>query len=111
MKATLDTVPVFLGEHGRRLWLAIVGELSLGESGRAQLEDACVLADRAHQARCEMLDSPLCQVDRFGQPKVDPRVLVERASLAESARIIDRLSRSSSGGGDAVAVPGADLLD
>lgn len=112
-------VPEYLGKHGQQLWRSVVSELRLGPTAREELAAACILADRGHEARAQLADVPLCQLDRFGQGKLDPRAAVERASFAEAARIlarlraaagVERLGRVGPAEAELYGI-GADLLD
>ncbi len=75
--------PARLSAEGRKLWRDIVAEYAIGDpAGLAILGSTCEALDRMRDAQKEIKRDGSTTLDRFGQRKVHPAVLIERDSRA-----------------------------
>jgi P27 family predicted phage terminase small subunit len=85
------TPPEHLGTAGRRLWRELHAEHTFAEHERELVRRACEAADRADQAREIVEREGVVAVDRYGQTRVHPAVVVEKDSRAAIARLLSAL--------------------
>lgn len=68
-------------EEARSLWISIHADYVLDFHHSTLLRQACELLTRAHQARQQVVEHGLAIVDRYGCPKPNPFLDVERSSI------------------------------
>jgi phage terminase small subunit len=91
-KLRLPAPPKTLGTAGRRLWRRIVEDYVLDGAGLIILESACMNLDRETDATAAIAREGMTTVDRFGQAKVHPAVLIERDARAGKLRALKQLN-------------------
>ncbi len=87
----LPAPPKGMTPRSRRLWVSVVGDFDLDESGLALLEEACRSLDRAEEARAIVDSEGSFFSDRWGQPKSHPGLIVERDQRGLFSRLLREL--------------------
>ena len=77
--------------QARRLWRSTVEGFTLEPHHLALLEEACVCVDRLVAARREIDARGLIVDDRYGAPKANPAVAIERDARIALARLLREL--------------------
>jgi phage terminase small subunit len=77
--------------QARRLWRSTVEGFTLEPHHLALLEEACVCVDRLVAARREIATRGLIVSDRYGAPKANPAVAIERDARIALARLLREL--------------------
>ena len=83
--------PTYLRADGERLWRAVCSEQDLDAHQLATLEAACVMLDRAHQARRRLQNDGTFTEDRYGGAKAHPAVDMERKAWGEFRLLVREL--------------------
>lgn len=79
MKTTTLKPPAGLCVEAQRFWRKVLKEFAVDDVGSLRvLASACKSFDRMLQARVVISKEGLTCVDRFGQSKIHPAVLIER---------------------------------
>jgi P27 family predicted phage terminase small subunit len=79
MKSTTAKAPAGLCVEAQRFWRKVIEEFTVDDVGSLRvLASACESFDRMLQARDVISKEGLTCVDRFGQCKAHPAVLIER---------------------------------
>lgn len=80
MKKRLPEAPDGLSDEAKGWWGKFVSGWDLDESALLILETALQALDRLREAQVELAKNGIVLLDRFGQSKLNPAVLVERDS-------------------------------
>ncbi len=83
--------PVYLSKEAKAFWRETVSEFVLEPHHLRVLEAACTALDRMNAARKEIQDRGILVEDRFGVPKANPAVAVERDARTAFLRAVRNL--------------------
>jgi phage terminase small subunit len=78
-------------KEARKVWRSVVADYELADWQLAMLGEACAALDRAVQARIEIQSRGVTVADRYGVPKANPAVNIERDARVTFARLLREL--------------------
>jgi P27 family predicted phage terminase small subunit len=92
MKNSIPRSPTTLKASGRKFWAKVHGNFEMeNEHSLKLLEQAAQCLDRLDEVAMIITKEGLCTLDRFGQQRAHPAILIERDQKALFVRIIREL--------------------
>jgi hypothetical protein len=85
---TKPRMPSRLGDAGRRLWKAVVGEFDLHEHELAVLRQACHTADHCDRLEQQLATSDALTTTAAGNPKINPLLAEARLQRLLLGRLL-----------------------